>query len=224
MAKSKSSTHKRKIRQRKKKQKQLNRNLSIGIAVVVVLVLIVVSWPKTEAAPLSAERLEADPALGASNAPVTIIEYGDFGCSACRSWHRAGIRRQVEAEYGDQVQFVWRDFPVITAQSPKAAEAGQCAFDQGKFWEYHDYLYEQALSLSVSNLKASAKEIGLDSTQFDQCLDSEQNKAKIDHNLDQAYRLGLPGTPSFVVNDQKLAGPPTYATLKGIIDNILAVQ
>ncbi len=224
MTNSKSSIHKRKIRQQKQRQKQLNRYLSIGIAVVVILVLVIVAWPKPEAEPLSPERLEADPALGATDARVTIVEYGDFGCSACRSWHQTGIREQVMAEYGNLVQFIWRDFPVITAQSPKAAEAGQCAFDQGKFWEYHDYLYEQARSLNISDLRASAKEIGLDSEQFNQCLESGQNKAKIDQNLNQAYRLGLPGTPSFVVNGQKLAGPPTYATLKGIIDGILAAQ
>lgn len=224
MAKSKSSIQKRKIRQRRQKQKQLNRNLSIGIAVIVLLALIVVSWPRPKTEQLSAERLEADPALGASDAPVTIIEYGDFGCPACRAWHQAGVRKQVEAEYGDQVQFVWRDFPVITAQSPKAAEAGQCAFDQGKFWEYHDYVYEQGRSLNVSDLKTYAKNIGLDGEQFNQCLDSGQYKAKVDHNRDQAYRLGLRGTPSFVVNDQTLAGAPTYAVLKGIIDDILAAQ
>ena len=84
------------------------------------------------------------------------------------------------AEYGDQVQFVWRDFPIITAQSPKAAEAGQCAFDQGKFWEYHDYLFERANSLSVSDLKAYAREVGLDGEQFDQCLDfrAEQSQSR----------------------------------------------
>ena len=224
MAKSSSSTHKRKILEHRQKQKQLNRNLSIGIAVLVGIVLVFVSWPKPEAEPLTAERLEANPALGATNAPITIIEYGDFGCSACRSWHLAGIRKQVMAEYGDRVQFVWIDFPVITAQSPKAAEAGQCAFDQGKFWEYHDYIYEHGRLLGKSDLKEYAEAIDLDTGQFNQCLDSEQNKAKIDHSLDQAYRLGLPGTPSFTVNDQKLAGPPTYATLKGIIDEMLAAQ
>lgn len=224
MAKSKSSIRKQKIRQQKQRQKQLNRNLSIGIVTIVVLALVVVAWPKPEAEPLSAERLEEDPTLGAIDARVTIIEYGDFGCPACRSWHLTEIREQVVAEYGDQVQFVWKDFPVITAQSPKAAEAGQCAHDQGKFWEYHDYLYEQGRSLNISDLKEYARQTGLDSAQFNQCLDSGQNKAKIDQNLEQAYRLGLPGTPSFVVNDQKLAGPPTYATLKGIIDDILAAQ
>lgn len=224
MAKPNYPNYKRKVQQQKKRQKQLNRNLSIGIAAVVVLVLIVVSWPKPEPEPLPATRLGTDPALGVANAPVVIIEYGDFGCSSCRVWHQAGIRDQILAEYGDQVVFVWRDFPIITAQSPKAAEAGQCAFDQGKFWEFHDYVYEQGNSLSVSNLKEYARQIGLDSEQFDQCLDSGQNKAKVDQSLEQAYRLGFPGTPGFLVNEQKLPGPPMYQTLKGIIDETLAAQ
>jgi len=224
MAESKESTYQRKVQQRRQQQKQLNRNLSIGIAAIVVLALIAVSWPKPEPEPLPAGRLGSDPALGASGAPVVIVEYGDFGCSACRVWHQAGVRDQVMAEYGDRVQFVWRDFPVITAQSPKAAEAGQCAFDQEKFWEYHDHIYEQGRSLSVSDLKEYAKQIGLDSKQFDECLDSGQNQAKIDESTMQGYRLGLPGTPAFEVNGQLLAGPPTYATLKGIIDEMLAAQ
>jgi protein-disulfide isomerase len=224
MAKKKASIYKRKVQQQKQRQKQLNRYLSIGIAAVVVVALIIVSWPKPEAKPLTEARLESDPALGPSNAPVTIVEYGDFGCSSCKIWHQAGVRNQVEAEYGERVQFVWRDFPVITAQSPKAAEAGQCAFDQGMFWEFHDYVYEQGGSLGVSDLKEYAKQIGLDSKQFNNCLDSGQNKAKVDHDLNLAYRLGFPGTPGFVVNGQKLAGPPTYVTLKGIIDEILVAQ
>jgi protein-disulfide isomerase len=166
MAKKKPSNYEKKVHQQKQRQKQLNRYVSIGIAVIVVAALIVVSWPKPEAKPLTEARLESDPALGPSDAAITIIEYGDFGCSSCRIWHQAGVRDQVEAEYGDQVQFVWRDFPVITAQSPKAAEAGQCAFDQGMFWEFHDYVYEQGSSLGVSDLKEYAKQIGLDSKEF----------------------------------------------------------
>lgn len=224
MAKSKASGYQSKVQQQKQRQKQLNRNLSIGIVAIVVVALIVVSWPKPEAKPLTAERLEMDPTLGPADAPVTIIEYADFGCPSCRVWHQAGVRDQMEAEYGDQVQFVWRDFPIITAQSPKAAEAGQCAFDQGKFWEYHDYLFEQASSLNVSDLKEYAKQVGLDSKEFNKCLDSGQDKAKVDHDLNLAYRQGFPGTPGFVVNGQKLAGPPTYPTLKAIIDQILVAQ
>jgi len=224
MPKSKSSIHKQKVKERRQKQKQLNRNLSIGLGIFVVLVLIVVSWPEPEAEPLTTERLEAYPALGVDGAAVTIIEYGDFGCTTCRIWHQDGIRKRIQAEYGDQVQFVWVDYPVITAQSPKAAEAGQCAFDQDKFWEYHDYIFEQGRSLSVTDLKAYAEKVGLDTKQFNRCLDSDQNKAKVDHDLNLSYRLGLFGTPSFVVNDQKLAGLPMYDTLKGIIDQILLTQ
>jgi len=224
MAKPQSSTHKDKVRQQKQQQKKLNRNLSIGIVAIVVVALVIAAWPEPEPEPLPVSRLGSDPALGVEGAPVVIIEYGDFGCSTCRVWHQAGIRDQVLAEYGDQVQFVWRDYPVITAQSPKAAEAGQCAFDQGKFWEYHDYIYENTTSLSVDNLKAYAREVGLDGEQFDQCLDSGKNKAKVDESMQQGFQLGFPGAPGFVVNDQKLPGPPMYATLKGIIDGMLAAQ
>lgn len=224
MAKPKSPSYKSKVRQQKQRQKQVNRYLSIGIIAVVVVAFLYVMWPQPEAQPLTEARLEADPTLGPTDAPVTIVEYGDFGCSSCKIWHQAGVRDQVEAEYGDQVQFVWIDFPVITAQSPKAAEAGQCAFDQGMFWEYHDFIYEQGSALGVSDLKEYAKQVGLDSREFNNCLDAGQNKAKVDHNLNQGYRLGLPGTPSFTVNGQMLAGPPTYPTLKGIIDEVLAAQ
>lgn len=220
MPKPNSTSYQQKVQQRK----QLNRNLSIGIAAAVVLALIVAAWPKPEPAPLPATRLGTDPALGAPDAPVVIVEYGDFGCTTCRAWHQAGVRDQILAEYGDKVVFVWRDFPIITAQSPKAAEAGQCAFDQNKFWEFHDYVYDHATSLSVADLKKYAREIGLDGEQFDQCLDSGRDKAKVDQSLEQAYRYGFPGAPGFVVNDQKLPGPPMYATLKGIVDNILAAQ
>ena len=127
MTKPQALTHKDKVRQQRQRQKQLNRYVSIGIVTVVVIALVIVSWPKPKPKQLPESRLGSDPALGASNAAVTIIEYGDFGCPSCRVWHQDGVMQKIMAQYGDKVQFVWRDFPVITAQSPKAAEAGQCA-------------------------------------------------------------------------------------------------
>ena len=224
MTKSQSSTHKEKVLQQKQKRTQLNRNLSIGIAVVVLVVLIIAAWPKPKPEPLPSTRMGSDPALGVEGAPIVIIEYGDFGCTTCRVWHQDGIRDQIMQEYANQVLFVWRDFPVITAQSPKAAEAGQCAFDQGKFWEYHDYIYEKGSSIGISDLKAYAREVGLDGEQFDQCLDSGKNKAKVDESFQQGIKLGFIGAPVFIVNDQTLPGPPMYTTLKDIIDELLAVQ
>jgi len=224
MAKPQSSLHKSKVKQQKQRQKQLNRILSIGIIVIVVVALVIAAWPEPEPEPLPVSRLGSDPALGVEGAPIVIVEYGDFGCPTCRAWHQAGIRDQILKEYRDQVQFVWRDYPIITAQSPKAAEAGQCAFDQGKFWEFHDYIYDNAKSLSVDNLKVYAREVGLDGEQFDQCLDSGRNKAKVDESMQQGFKLGFPGAPGFTVNDQKLPGPPMYTTLKGIVDEMLATQ
>ncbi|MEP7136663.1 MAG: thioredoxin domain-containing protein [Chloroflexota bacterium] len=208
-----------------KSRAQKNRRQWMGYGALALILFAAIFFISTrpKAQPLNETRLASNPILGPASAKVTITEYADFGCPSCQAWHRAGILKQVLAAYGDKVQFVWKDFPVITAQSPKAAEAGQCAFDQGKFWEYHDLLYEKAPALSVSELKVYAAQTGLDTTKFNQCLDSGQNQAKVNQSLNEAQRqYAFPGTPSFLVNGQKLVGPPTFETLKSIIDPILA--
>ena len=148
---------------------------------------------------------------------MEIVEYADFGCPACRAWHNSGIREQVLATYGDQVRFVWRDFPVITPQSPKAAEAGHCAGRQDKFWEYHDLVYESGAGLSVSLLKQYADQLELDRTAFDQCLDQGLMARKVQANDQQARALGLRGTPGFTLNGRPLPAPPSYDQLAGLI-------
>ena len=180
-------------------------------------------WPRPTAEPVDATRLTDDPSLGSVAAKVTIVEYGDFGCSACQAWHRAGIVEQIRAKYGDKVRFVWRDFPVITPQSPKAAEAAQCAYDQGKFWEYHDLLYDRAPAIGLSDLKSYASQLGLDTTKFNQCLDSGQYQAAVDRDKQEAFARGFRGTPSFLINDKPLAGPPSLQYLQNLIDSILGI-
>lgn len=202
-------------------QKYKRQWIGVGALAIIVFSFAFLSFSRPKAQPLGEVRLALNPTIGSETAKVVITEYGDFGCPSCRAWHNAGIMEQIIATYGDQVQFVWKDFPVITAQSPKAAEAGQCAFDQGKFWEYHDYLYENASSLSVNDLKLYATQLGLDTEKFNACLDSGQNFAKVNQNLGEARTLGLPGTPSFLVNGKKLIGPPSLETLKTTIDEIL---
>jgi len=195
---------------------------ALGIVAVIVIVLALILWSQSRVQPLSAARLASDPSLGSSSAKVTIIEYGDFGCTTCRGWEKAGVLKQLEAAYGDRIHFVWRDYPIITAQSPKAAEAGQCAFDQGKFWEYHDLLYAKAPALSISDLKSYAAQLGLNTDQFDQCLNSGQNKAKVDQSMSEARGYGFIATPSFLVNGQKLVGPASFQQFKALIDPLLA--
>lgn len=212
------------VRQEKIHAQKMRRQW-IGIGALALILIAAVFWnaSRPKAQPLNETRLASDPTIGSASAKVIITEYADFGCPACRAWHNAGIMEQVIAAYGDQVQFVWKDFPVITAQSPTAAEAGQCAFDQGNFWEYHDVLFANAPALGASELKEYAAQIGLDTETFNACLDSGQNRAKVEQSLNEAQReYGLPGTPSFLVNGVKLAGPPTFELLKSIIDEILA--
>jgi protein-disulfide isomerase len=208
-----------------KNRAQKNKKQWIGYGVLALIlfaaVFFISSRPKAQ--PLDETRLASNPTLESDSAKVTLVEYGDFGCTSCRAWHNAGILEQARAAYGDQVQFVWKDFPVITAQSPKAAEAGQCAFDQGKFWEFHDYIYENTYALGEDDLKSYASQLGLDTEKFNQRLDSGQNRAKVEQSLNEALReYAFPGTPSFLVNGKKLIGPPTFEVLKSTIDSILA--
>ena len=208
---------------RRATRKKSNRQLYWGLAIVglVVVAIGVFYFSTPSAPPVEAARLENDPVLGGDEPAVTIVEFGDFGCHACQGWHQAGIREQIMAKYGDQVRFVWRDFPVITPQSPKAAEAAQCAHDQGQFWPYHDLLYERAPKIRVNELKAYASEVGLDSEAFNTCLDSNQHQATVQYDLDAARDLRLRGTPSFIVDGQTLAGPPSYQMLESLIQTAL---
>jgi len=196
--------------------------ITIGLIAIIVFAVVMILRSESQVQPMSQARLASDPSLGSPSAKVIIIEYGDFGCTTCRGWEQAGVLKQIVATYGDQVHFVWRDYPIITAQSPQAAEAGQCAFDQGKFWQYHDLLYSKAPALSINDLKSYAAQISLNTTRFDQCLDSQQDKAKVDQSMAEARGYGFIGTPSFIVNGQKVIGPASFSQFKSMIDPILA--
>ena len=159
-------------------------------------------------------------AIGPETAPIIISEYADFGCISCKAWHQFGIREEIIKQYGDQVRFVWHDFPVTTAASPKAAEAGFCAHDQGQFWAYHDIVFANAPRLSIDDLKTYAAQIGLDIQQFNQCLESGKHQAAVEAELNAALNQGFRSVPSFMVNDIRLIGPPSFEQLSATIDKI----
>jgi protein-disulfide isomerase len=196
--------------------------LALALLAVIALSATGVLWPRPASQPESPATIADEPSLGPADAPVTIVEYGDFGCTTCRGWYKQGVLGQILAHYGDQVRFVWRDFPIITAASPQAAEAGQCAFDQGRFWQYHDLLYDRAPALSIQDLKTYAAGLGLDTTQFDTCLDTDEHRAKIEASTKDAYSHGFVATPAFLVNDQPIAGPQPFEVFESVIDPILA--
>lgn len=222
MPKEFSNTKIKSAREKRRAQEKQRTYITFGAIGLIVLAIAVFALTRPHAEPLNAARMAIDPTYGAEDAKVTIIEYSDYGCPSCQAWHNSGILQRIRDTYGDKVRFVWKDFPVITAASPKAAEAAQCAFDQGKFWEYHDLLYEKSPAIGVNDLKAYAVQLGLDTTKFNNCLDSSQNSPKVEQSMNEGYHYGFNGAPSFVVNGKKLIGPPSFETLQSIIDPILA--
>jgi protein-disulfide isomerase len=180
--------------------------------------------PPTARASQSADPapLNASPALGPENAPVTIVEYGDFGCTTCLGWYKQGVLNQLRAKYGDQLRFVWRDFPVITSLSPKAAEAGQCAHEQGKFWEFYNAVYQHNVAIEANDLKAYAAEIGLDLTRFNDCVTSRRYQDRVNAEQREGFARGLHATPAFFVNDRPVLGPQPLSVFESIIDPLLA--
>jgi protein-disulfide isomerase len=158
---------------------------------------------------------------GAKNAPVTLVEFADYECPYCEKV--TPQIQQVLKEYGDNVSFVFKDFPLpMHHKAQKAAEAARCAGDQGKFWEYHDILFNSRL-LGITELKAHARVLKLDGDRFDKCLDDGAKAAAVKSDFDEGKRLGLTGTPSFFVNGHFFSGAVDYALLKQMIDQQLAL-
>jgi protein-disulfide isomerase len=166
-----------------------------------------------------------NPQIGPKSAPVTVVEFGDYGCSSCLIWAAAGMRQQLLDKYGDKVRFVWADFPVITPQSLKAAEAGRCAYDQNKFWEYQDFVYNNYQGITNTYLKLYAGAIGLDQATFDQCLDSGAKAAEISLDFNDAMVRSIHSTPTFLINDKvAITGMAPLSRFAEIIDPILAEE
>jgi protein-disulfide isomerase len=210
--------------------------LALGIVIGLLIVGALLLLPRRSAAPAAAPTnaavavatdpapMNAAPSRGPATASVTITEYADFGCPACWEWYKLGVLDQLRAKYGDQIRFVWRDFPVITLLSPKAAEAGQCAHEQGKFWEFHDAVYQHEGVIKASDLQAYASEVGLDMQQFNDCVTSRRYQDRVNAQQHEGFERGLNGAPAFFVNDQRVIGPQSAAVFEKIIDPILAAK
>jgi protein-disulfide isomerase len=173
---------------------------------------------------LQAPRVDVDadngPFMGPAEAPVTIIEFSDFQCPYCRRVQPT-LKRLMH-EYEGQVKLVYRNFPLrnIHPQAQKAAEAAQCAAEQDQFWPYHDKLFSTS-RLQVDDLKQYAQELGLDTQQFNTCLDSGKYVSKIEQDLQDGSKAGVSATPSFFVNGQPVSGALPYDDFKELIDTAL---
>jgi protein-disulfide isomerase len=163
-----------------------------------------------------------DAVLGNAKAAVTLVEFSDFQCPFCARVMPT-LKRLHEA-YGDRVRIVWKDFPLtsIHPQAFKAAEAGQCAREQGKFWEYHDRLFGNQQALEPEFLKKYAAEAGLDAAAFSACVDTAKYADRVQEQMGIGARLGVSSTPTVYVNGRLVNGAQPYEVFAAIIEEELA--
>jgi protein-disulfide isomerase len=158
------------------------------------------------------------PSLGPAGAPVTVVEFSDFECPFCS--RVVSTLKQLVASHGDQVRVVYRQFPLISIHrnAQKAAEASLCAAEQGKFWEYHDLLFQDQKKLAVADLKEKAQGLGLDTQRFASCLDGGAQVERVQRDSESGARAGVSGTPALFVNGRLIAGAVPYEQLAKAVD------
>jgi protein-disulfide isomerase len=161
------------------------------------------------------------PSKGSASAPIELIEFSDFQCPFCL---RADPTvQQVLSTYGDKIRFVYRHYPLPNHPFARpAAEAAACAGEQGKFWPYHDRLFASPTKLSSADLKQHAADLGLNTAQFNSCVDTRKLKGLVDTDLKDGEAAGVNGTPAFYINGRMLSGAQPYEAFKKIIDEELA--
>jgi predicted secreted protein with PEFG-CTERM motif len=173
----------------------------------------------------------SSPVEGSPSAPVTIVEFGDYQCPECDAWFK-NQEPAIKSNYIDtqKAKLYFVDFPWAGSDSISAAEASYCAGDQGKYWEYHNHLYQQQAGIQTgwanpSNLKSYATTLGLDSNQFNTCLDSGKYADRVSHNKDVGISKGVQGTPAYFIigstgSMQEITGPQPASVFSTVIDQM----
>ncbi|HTP09111.1 MAG TPA: thioredoxin domain-containing protein [Anaerolineae bacterium] len=166
--------------------------------------------------------------LGNADAKVTIVEFADYQCPFCKRYHDT-VGPDLLKQYVDsgKVSFVYKHSAFLGQESIWAAQAAECAADQGKFWEYHDLLFskqngENVGTFTKENLMAYAKELGLDSTQFDPCLQNDVTLQRVISDTNEGRQVGVSGTPTFFINGKPLVGAQPLQAFQDQIDALLA--
>ncbi len=170
--------------------------------------------------------IDDDPAIGVAGAPITIIEFSDFECPFCQRFHDQTFQAILES-YPGQILFVYRDFPLasIHPNAQKAAEAAQCAFEQGKYWEFHNALFRNQQHLGNLELYTElAVALEMDQERFNECFESNRYADEVTADFNDARALGITGTPTFFINGRPLVGAQPLDVFVQIIEEELAGQ
>lgn len=173
-----------------------------------------------------------DAILGNANAPVTLIEYGDYQCPFCGQFF-SETEPQIVQNYVNtgKVRFVFRDFAFLGAESTAAAEAAQCAEDQNKLWAYHDALYSAKVAddekggeeddgfFSTAELLKLGQQVGLNMATFTSCVQNDTDASIVAQEKTAAGNAGIDSTPSFLINGTMVTGAQPYSVFQAALDN-----
>ena len=160
---------------------------------------------------------------GDPNAPITLVEFGDFNCGYCGRWADE-VLPKIDEKYikTGKVRMAYVHFPILGADSMTAAEASECAGQQDKFWEYHNILFaHQGIGFTPENLSLLAEQADLDAAVFEQCLANFPERESLDGDIRLSQVMGVRGTPAFLVNGVALAGAYPYEDFERVIEGTL---
>ncbi len=188
----------------------------IVIAVIIAVLIFSPTAKKTD--PL-------DKSQGPATSKVVVTEYGDFQCPACKAF-ALQIHPKIKADFVDtgKIRFTFRQMAFIGPESTLAAEASECANDQGKFWEYYEALYayqggENTGVFTNASLAGYAKNLGLDVNKFSQCLSSNRYKAKVEQETADGQNAGVYSTPSLLLNGKLIDWGGDYSKLTSMLND-----
>ncbi|HEX3913389.1 MAG TPA: thioredoxin domain-containing protein [Steroidobacteraceae bacterium] len=169
------------------------------------------------APPRASVAVDPDRVRGAKDAAITIVEFSDFECPYCA--RAEDTVRQLLSKYRTQIRLAYRDFPLsFHPRAQSLAEASRCAAAQGKFWQFHDYLFEHQTEISKRALAGLPAQLGMDAERFQHCVDQHVYASAVKRDMDDGERLDLEGTPAFFINGIELSGAVPLAEFSQAID------
>ena len=159
--------------------------------------------------------VDDDPYFGAEDAPITIVEFSDFRCGFCRRFHNETYTQLIN-DYGDDIRFVYRDFPVVGGQ--RAAEASNCAIEQDAYWDFHDTMFTTEIGDTNADFVSVAEMIDIDTQAFESCLEEAAYTEEVANDMNDAREYGVTGTPTFFINGVRIVGAQPYAVFQQVIE------
>lgn len=196
--------------------------LLAGVLTVTLLPLRTFAAPGSSSAATVTPLVRPDTQIyGNPDARVTVVEFGDFQCPACRK--AESVAQEVRNNLGSQIRFAYRQFPLtkIHPRAERAAEVAECAGEQGKYWQAVDYLSNQPLDFRPVAIQQFALRLGVDSARLNSCLSGGEMAARVQQDVRDGRALGVTAVPTFFVNGTKIVGIPTYSQFRTLIEQHL---